>query len=277
MKWLHFILSHSIFISLCAVALCFQTYSLLHLPGNRYIYGFIFFATLGSYNFYWLISKYSFSRKVPVKAFLKANRSYIFLFSFSGIGMAGCLWFLSGYYNYIALAIALTLLYSLPLWPFRFVSFAKKAGFLKTILLAATWAWVTVLVPAAPVLDTALAPVATLFLTRFCFMLMLCILFDMRDMKVDKIHSLHSLATDVSRRSLGYIMYIVFGLFIICGILVRQYFHDMPQMIAFAFTGLLVWIVYQLSLTKERGYFFYYFLVDGLMLISSAATYIAAI
>jgi 4-hydroxybenzoate polyprenyltransferase len=276
MKWLHFLLSHSIFISICAVALCFQTYSILHLTHNNYVYGFTFFATLGSYNFYWLISKYSFSRGVRVGVFLRANRTYILLFSLAGIGMLYCLWFLEGYYFYITTAIGLTLLYSLPLWPFRFVSFTKKAGFLKTILLAATWAWVTVMIPAAHAQESA-TPTAILFFARFCFMLQLCILFDMRDMKVDKIHSLHSLATDVSRRTLSIIMYVVFGMYIIAGILVRQHFNDTPQLIAFALTGLLVWIVYRLSLSKERGYFFYYFLVDGLMLISAAATYIAAI
>ncbi len=277
MKWLHFILSHSIFIAFCAAGLCFQTYSLLHLQHDRNIYTFVFFATLGSYNFYWLISKYSFSHDAPVMAFLRANRTYILLFFLAGAGMLGSIIFLSGYYIYIFIAAVLTLLYSLPLWPFRFAAFTRKAGFLKTILLAATWSWATVLVPAAPVVNTSFLQVTVLFVARFCFMLMLCILFDLRDMKIDKMHSLHSLATDVSKSSMRVIMLVVFIIYMLSGMFVRNYFHDVRQLVAFLFTGLLVWIVYRLSLTKERGYFFYYFLVDGLMLISAAATYIAAI
>lgn len=277
MKWLHFILSHSIFISICAAALCLQTYWLLHIEPNKFFVGFIFFSTVCSYNFYWLISKYSFSSKNQFRLFIYKNQSYLILFFLAGIGMAGCVLYLQNYLLYILIAILLTLLYSLPLWPFGFVKFAKKAGFLKTILLAATWAYVTVLLPALPVFEIDSMPVWALFSARFCFMLLLCILFDMRDMQMDKMRALHSLATDVSKKQLAVILYAAFGLYIIAGIFVRNYFSDTNQQIAFVLTGVLVWVVYQLSLQKPRGYYFYYFLVDGLMLISPIATYIAAI
>ena len=60
----------------------------------------------------------------------------------------------------------------------------------------------------------------------------------------------------------------VFFLYILAGILVRFYFRDDGQILAFALTGICVWFVYRLSL-QRRGYLFYYFLVDGLMLISA--------
>ena len=276
MKWLKFILSHSIFISLCAVALCYQTFTLLHLQSNNYYYGFVFFATLSSYNFYWLISKYSFSRLQPAAYFIRKNFSYLLLFFTAGFGMLFFLYFLADYFLYIGVGILCTVLYSLPLWPFKFVKFAQKAGFLKPVLLAFTWAFITVVVPAVPILHANLLPVSSLLIARFFFMLLLCIIFDMRDAKIDKIHALHTLATDVSLRSLQIIIYFVFGLYILAGLFVREYFHDSAQLVAFAATGLLVWIVYKLSL-KSRGYLFYYFLVDGLMIISAIATYVAAI
>jgi len=43
MRWLQFILSHSIFISICAAALCYQTFELLHIPFNYFIYGLVFY------------------------------------------------------------------------------------------------------------------------------------------------------------------------------------------------------------------------------------------
>ncbi|MEP6711863.1 MAG: hypothetical protein ABJA37_05595 [Ferruginibacter sp.] len=276
MRWLRFILSHSVFISLCAAALCLQTNVLLHITPDHYIYGFVFFATLSSYNFYWLISKFSFSKERALTLFFKKNLSYIFMFVVAGVGMVYCIYFIQYIYKYAGIAIVLTLLYSLPLWPFKFAKLARKAGFLKTTLLSFTWAYVTIIIPSIPVLHTESLPIASLFIARFFFMLMLCIIFDMRDMAIDKMHALHSLATDTSRRSLQMIMLFVFILYILAGFFVRNYFKENAQLIAFAVTGLMVYVVYTLSL-KKQGYFFYYFLVDGLMLLSAGATYIAAI
>jgi hypothetical protein len=276
MRWLHFILSHSIFISLCAIALCYQTYALLHVPGDIKVYAFIFFSTLSSYNFYWLVSKYSFSKKKNVLSFIKDNKSYLLIFSLAGTGMLMTLYFLPYLYPWVAVAVLLTLVYSLPLWPFKFAMELRKAGFLKTTLLAFTWAFVTVVLPLVPIIYSNTTDVFILLLARFCFMGLLCIIFDMRDMKVDKMHALHSLATDVSKRMLKSIMLLAFLLYLGAGLIVRYHLNDNAQLVAFLFTGVVVWMVYHASL-KKQGYIFYYFVVDGLMLFSAALTFIASI
>ena len=275
MKWFKFILSHSIFIAFCALALCYQTYTILKIKPDPWYYGFVFFATLSSYNFYWSLSRYSFNRSLSLNEYIRLNISHLSIFLFSGLCMLGFLFFLFPYYLYICGAILLTLMYSLPLWPFQFVKFTQKAGFLKPVLLAATWAFITVIVPASVHPELSSVPVLVLLTARFLFMLLLCVIFDMRDIRIDKLHALHTLATDVSRRSLQLIIYLVFALYIICGLFVRAYFNEPAQLYAFALTGIAVWIVYKLSL-KTRGYFFYYFLVDGMMIISAMATFIAA-
>lgn len=276
MRWLHFILSHSIFISFCAVALCYQTYVLLHVPGNKLVYAFIFFSTLCSYNFYWLVSKYSFSKGREISSFIKENVSYLCIFLIAGLGMLGTLFFLPYIIAYVAVAVLLTLIYSLPLWPFDFAKQLRKAGFLKTTLLAFTWAYVTVIIPSVPLMFSERSAVITLFTARFCFMGLLCIIFDMRDMKLDKIHALHSLATDVSKSVLNAIMLVAFVLYFGAGLMVRYHFNDNTQLAAFFITGLVVWMVYLASL-KKQGYIFYYFVVDGLMLFSACLTFIATL
>ncbi len=276
MKWLQFILSHSIFISLCAVALCYQTFLLLHAPFNNYIYGLIFFATLSSYNFYWLISKYYFNHDIAVLLFLKRNFSNLLLFMFADFGLIYCIVKQPNIIPHILVAVVLTLLYSVPLWPVKALAFTRKAGFLKTVLLAFTWTYVTVIIPVQQSLFISNVSVTLLFSARFLFMLMLCIIFDSRDILVDKIHSLRSLATDVSRGALKMIMLVVFSLYLICGLFLRYYFDDIPQIIAFLVTGGITLLVYTMSLRKQ-GYFFYYFLVDGLMLFSAVASFVATI
>ncbi len=275
MRWLHFILSHSIFIACCALALCYQTYTLLHVKGDILVYGFIFFSTLCSYNFYWLISKYSFRKKAGLPIFVKDNISYGIIFLLSAACTLATLYKLPGIVPHAAVAVVLTLLYSLPLWPFPFAKRLRKAGFLKTTLLAFTWAYVTTIIPGISIPPSGWQTLATLFAARFFFMALLCIIFDTRDIRVDKMNALRSLATDVSRRSLGVIMWIVFAGYIAAGLAVRVHFRDNSQLLAFLVTGGMVWSVYQAS-RKPRGYLFYYFIVDGLMLFSAFATFIAS-
>ena len=208
--------------------------------------------------------------------FIPENISYLGLFIIAGLGMSVTLYFLPIIIAYVAVAVLLTLLYSLPLWPVKFAMQLRKAGFLKTTLLAFTWAYVTVIIPSVPFLFSQRSAVITLFIARFCFMGLLCIIFDMRDMKLDKIHALHSLATDVSKNVLKAIMLLAFVLYFSAGLMVRYHFHDNTQLAAFLITGLVVWMVYHASL-KKQGYIFYYFIVDGLMLFSASLTFIASL
>jgi hypothetical protein len=276
MRWLRFILSYSIFSSICAAALCYQTVVLLHIKTEILLFVFVFFSTLCSYNFYWLISKFSFNHPVGFAWFFKNNLSYIFILLFSGLGMIICLYFIPKIYQYVAIAIVLTLLYSMPLWPFKFSIYLRKAGIFKTILLAFTWAFVTVLIPAASVLQIEKKEVLALMVARFFFMLMLCTIFDKRDIKLDKLHALKSLATELSPNTLKTVMLCSFIIYIGAGFWVRYQFSDLNQLLAFLITGLLVGWVYLLSL-KKQGYFFYYFVVDGLMLFTATATCIATL
>ena len=276
MKWLKFILSHSIFISVCAAALCYQTFELLHIQPDKFIYGFVFSSTLCSYNFYWLISKFYFSDRSFLTKFIQKNFFNFFFFAVAGIGMLFCLYKTPGIFPQVIVAVILTLAYSLPLWPVKQLAFTRKAGFLKTVLLAFTWTYVTVMIPAAGSGSIPETSIALLFTARFLFMLMLCTIFDSRDINIDKMHALRSLATDVSRSTLQKIMLTVFALYLLTGMLLRYFFDEHAQLAAFLVTGILTFIVYRLSL-NSRGYYFYYFLVDGLMLFSALATFVASI
>ncbi len=276
MRFLHFILAHSIFVACCAVGLCYQTYVLLNIKSNAYILAFVFFSTLCSYNFYWLLSKFYFSKRVFNLAFIKAEASFFIIFFVAGIGSTYLLFQLQNSFLFIAIGIVLTLLYALPLFPFYFTKKLQKLGFIKTVLLAFTWAFVTTVLPASFLLSTNIIAVLLLLLVRFSFMLLLCIVFDMRDISIDKLHGLHSLATDLSKKTVNNITIISFVVFIISALIFCFYFSNKLQTIGFLFTGIVFWIVFKFSM-KPKGYVFYYFLVDGLMLLSAAATYIVSL
>ncbi|MEO7523837.1 MAG: hypothetical protein ABIT58_07065, partial [Ferruginibacter sp.] len=178
----------------------------------------IFFSTLSSYNFYWLISKYYFNRNHSIGTFLNRQFSNVILFVIAAAGVLFCMISLPAVVPYVFIAVILTLLYSVPLWPLKKLEFTRKAGFLKTVLLSFTWTYVTVMIPAAQSSMVRISSIELLFSARFLFMLMLCIIFDSRDIKVDKIHALRSLATDVTQRTLSIIMVVVFSMYILCGV-----------------------------------------------------------
>ena len=276
MRWLHFILSHSVFISLCAVALCFQTTILLKLPFDYMLGGMVFFSTMAGYNLYWALSKYTFSRPLSLKEILAHNCSHLILAFSGGLFLLYYLYRQPSTLHFMLVAFLLTTAYSLPLWPLKFAQKFRKTGFLKTIILSFTWAYVTVIIPAIPVLKNHLAPVLVLLAARFFFMLILCLIFDVRDKEVDKIHNLHSLATDISSSAFKKLALLVFFGYFISGIFLRFYFSETGQVIAFSLSFLGLIAIYLLSL-KKRGYVFYYFLVDGMMLFTSIASFIASL
>jgi 4-hydroxybenzoate polyprenyltransferase len=279
MRAFHFILSHSIFIACCAVGLCFQTNLLLHIPHNENLYGFIFFSTLCSYNFYWLLSKFYFSSRKFDVFFIKKQFTFFLMFWVAAIATGYFIWKLPLLFPFIVLGIFFTLLYSLPLWPFLVTKKLQAAGLFKTILLSLTWAYVTTFLPVLDAENTAFIPalsVLLLFANRFFFMLLLCIIFDTRDISIDKINGLHSLATDVSRKKLKIILIIVFLLHIFIALLFCFYYANFAQAIAFIFVGIVFWILYSQSL-KNNNYVFYYFGVDGLMLLSAVGSFIASL
>jgi 4-hydroxybenzoate polyprenyltransferase len=276
MKWLHFILSHSIFIAICAAALSFQTAQLLHYSVSWAVYGFIFFATLCSYNFYWIISKYSLSGKHSFSSLLQQDKIAAVILAVSAAGTVLSFFKSSLNLPYVLTAMALTIFYAIPLLPFKFLHFTRKAGVLKTIVLAFAWTYVTAFLPLdkSPELLTG----ADIFIMsrRFLFMLMLCIIFDNRDKAVDKIRGLHSLATDLGSQQLLLLIAVIFVILFGTNFLCVTYGISFAQSIALQTSTIALLIVYFFS-TRKQGYLFYYFIVDGLMLFSALTTFIAGI
>ena len=277
MKWLQFILSHSIFIAGCAAALCLQTVQLLDISADIYLYGFVFFATLCSYNFYWLLSKYFFHSDITALAeFFRKEAVQFFVFAVSCAGTVFCYYHSSLSPYFVLPAVLLTILYAIPLLPFKSIRFTRKAGVLKTVLLAFTWTYVTAFIPIQKEIDALGTTDIFILSRRFLFMLMLCIIFDSRDIAVDKIRGLRSLATDLAPKTLRYLILTIFIILFATNFLSLRYGISVSQSIALQITTIALLVAYYFS-TKKQGYFFYYFFIDGLMLFSALATYIASI
>ncbi len=84
------------------------------------------------------------------------------------------------------------------------------------------------------------------------------------------------MATDLKPASLNFIVAILFVMLVGSVYLLQYFGMDLQQAVALQLSALAIGYLYYLSLQK-RGYIFYYFFVDGLMLFSALATYIAGI
>jgi 4-hydroxybenzoate polyprenyltransferase len=194
----------------------------------------------------------------------------------SAAGAMYCLYKHSLPVEFICTSFLLTCLYALPLLPFKPFYFMRKAGVVKTFLLAFTWAYVTVFIPLQKSYLHLSSAELFVFTRRFLFMLMLCIIFDNRDKAVDKIRGLNSLATVLKPAQLRIFIYLIFVTLFSTNFLYRYYGITFSQSVALHISTLALLAVYFYSL-KKRSYLFYYFFVDGMMLFSAIATYIAGI
>jgi hypothetical protein len=247
---------------------------LLSIPADNFLLAFIFFAALGAYNAYWILSSYSFNTQLSLITFFHKRRSSFIVLLFAFAGIVFCFTRLHlVMYNLIIAAVLLGI-YGLPVMPFKQPLLLRQAGILKTIILAFAWTIMTTLVP-QQISILAMGQTASLiFLNRWLFMLMLCIIFDKRDAVVDKLRGLQSLATVTKPMVLHYLFGLVFIGYMGVTLMMYAYHVTIPQVLALSAAGVITLFVYIGSLQK-RGYLFYYFIVDGLMFLSALLTALA--
>jgi 4-hydroxybenzoate polyprenyltransferase len=273
---LYFVVKHAFFAAFCALAMAYQTSLILDTNPNWYVLGFIFFATLCSYNFHFFVAKF-YNGGVYKNLSLLIKDYDVIVMILAALGFCILYTFTSLQWWKVLLSFILTFLYTLPLIKHKWLSFLKKLGIIKTILLAFTWTYVTCYLPISN--DAISKKIFSYwFLHRFLFMFVLCIIFDNRDIAIDKIRGLHSIATDINKQTLHYF---------VLGVLLCLFIMDMgsliigstsAQIISLMVTTIMLTIVYGYSQgSKQKGYLFYYVVVDGLMIVSAIFLSIASI
>jgi hypothetical protein len=273
-RFLRFLVSHAFFAATCAVFLCFQTDLLLGISTDPRLLLFIFCATVAAYNFHYCTGLGHRCRwKLKLRDWSHLSHFRLFLL----FSLLTILFFLSFGLPVIPLifSVFLTLSYSVPLLPLGVAVKLRKFGFVKTALLAFAWAWVTVTLPVAGAAVKIQLPVTALvFLQRFLFVFILCLIFDERDSESDTLAGIHSLATAYSRAIIRRILFGAAGILFLFNCLMGP-FVGSRQLLAMQVTLLVTCVVCFLS-TNRKGFLFYYVLVDGLMIFSASMCFLAA-
>ncbi|SIT88148.1 UbiA family prenyltransferase [Pontibacter indicus] len=267
------LLYSSVFISLCAFGLTVETYLLTGLDVSLPMAGFVFLATLFTYNTSslqrmwrgWRASEAGQSwsirhqRELAVLALLSLLGAAILFFLY---GLRLNLWFV------LALAL-ISVGYTVPLSRKRLKPF-RSVPLLKVFLIALVWSAVTVLFPlidAAAALDNSML---LIWLRRFLFILALALLFDIRDYTYDRRTRTLTFPGLLGEKYTRLLSLALLLLYLLLVLLTEEGEVLVGLLGASVVAGLIVW-----HASEEKPRIYYALLADGAMLVHFAFVYLA--
>ncbi len=266
----------SIFISTCAVAMCVETNFLLHLSlNNLRFYLFVFSATLVQYNMHYLFKTTAIVNSERLKWSLKNKNIHTILIV---LGVVLILYSLFSFHlkHFIFLLGlgTISFLYSFPFLPFTNKKRIKDFGLLKIITLSLLWTLVTVWFPVDEANFSGLS-FQLIFVRRFIFIFILCLLFDIRDTEVDRKENIATLSVQLGVKRSYTLCYLLLIIFTALSIIQFIYLPDAPQLIAMLISAAATWMTIVLS-KKNNSDVFYLACVDGMMLLQAALVIFAS-
>ncbi len=273
-KFVDFLLFTSIFVAGCAVAFCMETSIMLNVPFNNFsFYAFVFGATIVQYNLHYIVKKVAVKHSARL-AWSQRNKNIHLL-----LLIAGCLliiYSLFGFHlqHFIILCIlgCISFLYSFPFIPFAQKKRIKDYGFLKIITLSLLWTLVTVWFPVSGhQYDGNLF--VFIFLKRFVFMFILCLLFDMRDIEVDRSENITTFAVALGRKRSYVLSYLVLLLFVLLSVAQYIYLPQVQFLIPMLISSAVTLITVEVT-KKSNSDYVYLAGIDGMMLLQAILIYL---
>ncbi len=274
-KLAEFILFSSLFIATCAVALCIETNLLLQVPLNIIsFYCFVFGATLAQYNLHYLVKTTAVKNSHRLAWSLK-NKSLHKVLLIIGIALILFSFLSFRLHHFIILGIlgVIAFLYSFPFIPIGNKKRIKDYGFIKIFTLSLLWAIVTVWFPVVNFsFDNNIF--VFVFLRRFVFMFVLCLLFDIRDIEIDKKENINTIAVILGKKKSYYLSYISLILFVILSVFQFYYIEDKAVLVTMLFSAVITFFTIELT-KKINSDFVYLAGIDGMMLLQALLVYLS--
>lgn len=255
--------------AVCAVIMITQTNKLfqLHYP-KKELYFFVSAATICSYNFHWWLTPSTLPGSERIKWTDRHRKVLLGLFI---AGLIAALLFsipLRRHWLPIGGAVIATFLYSAPKIPMNRLKFLRRIAIGKTIFLSFVWMYVTSILPLL-ISETGWAPKYTIYcISRFFLIYAICILFDFRDREEDIRQGIKSLITYLSERNVMFLFIFSLVVFFITTTALRFYDFSLTVIFILLVPGFITGILYNYS-RKHYSDTLYYFVLDGLMMLSS--------
>lgn len=263
-----FFLFTSLYIAAGAALMAYQTFLLFYYPVQPFLIGFIFFGTICSYNFHWMLTPALAGGSAKTKWSYQHRNLHIFLFA---VGLSGAAFFalhLMYHWYWLLLTAVVTFLYSAPKIPWRPFRYLKKIAVGKTVFLALAWTHIPFILPL--LFSTTEWTTAEYFFVfnRFYLIYAICILFDYRDRESDRGEGIRSLITFLNDQGIRILFWGSVVLFLCSGLVLIFYRLTLLQVSGLLLPGLLLALIYPHAKNTASDYY-YYFILDGLMMLSS--------
>jgi 4-hydroxybenzoate polyprenyltransferase len=267
-----FFLFSSLYIALCAVLMVYQTNQLMHLHYEKQdLFFFVFFSTVCSYNFHWYFTPPIETEMVRVNWTQQHKRLHLFLYT-AGLLASG--WFalkMISHWFWLGIGVVLTFLYSAPKLPVKPFALLRKVAIGKTIFLAFVWMYVTTFLPIIFSEHHFLFQHWLFCMSRFFLIYSICILFDYRDREHDKKDGIKSIITYLDEKGIDRLFFISILIFAIATTLLYWYHFSLYVVLALLVPGIVVTALYNRA-KKSCSDYLYYFVLDGLMMVSALFT-----
>jgi len=236
-------------------------------PTFNYL-GFVFFSTLTSYSFHYYLTYqtvYPSHRLVWLKQFRNVH-AVLFIIGSMGAAYFGLM--LLPHWPWLIMAAVATFLYSAPKIPHPLFRNLRKIAIGKTIFLAFIWMYVTTILPVIVANETSRPGFWIFVINRFFFIYAICILFDYRDKEDDKAAGIKSLITYMGPKSISTLFFISIGIFTVTAFLLFFFGYPFIIILILLIPGIILSASFEYS-RKNFNDMYYYFVLDGLMALSS--------
>ena len=245
-----------------------QSFNLFQLPIHYEFLLFVFFGTLCSYSFHWYLTPAAFGGSYRTDWSVRNKKLHFVLFLVGMVGSVVYVWQLRTHWQWLLATAFITFLYSAPKMPYRPSLFLRRIAIAKTIFLAFAWTHIPAFLPLELYDHNWTAAHYTFVVNRFYLIYPICILFDYRDREEDRKAGIRSMITQFDELGIDIIFWGSMITFFISGILLYFQGISLADAIALLIPGILVAILYQPSKRNFSDYF-YYFVLDGLMMLSA--------
>ncbi|GAB4092197.1 UbiA prenyltransferase family protein [Flaviaesturariibacter terrae] len=259
----------SIFIAGCAVVMTAQASYFYGLRPHGMLLAFVFFGTLCSYNFHWFLTPALYGESVKAAWSYRHKTLHAVLFAVSTAVAAYCAWSLREHWPWLLLTAFITFLYSAPKIPFPPFTWLRQVAVGKTAFLALAWTHIPFILPLL-ISGAHWRILDYLFVfNRFYLIYPICILFDWRDREADRRDGIRSLVTQLPDSGVRRLFMGSLSVFF-ASLVALAWYDALPATLAWlGLPGLLLALLYRPA-QRERSDYFYYFVLDGLMALSSA-------
>lgn len=270
-KIVDYIVFSSLYVAICSVVMIWQTSRLLTdtLPSIRLL-GFVFFATICSYNFHWFLTPRTAgpSRRVLWTQHHKALHFVLYLTG--AVGAIVYFFYLTHYILAIGLAGLLTFLYSAPKLPYRYFHRLRSIAIGKTFFLSFVWVYVTAVLPvimAWPARTAWPGSFCWYILGRFFLIYACCLIFDFRDREDDRAEGIVSMVTKLNEKNIDWLFIISMVCFTVSTF--ALYFYQYPILYIFLLLvpGIILAFLYPVTKRNYSDYL-YYVVLDGIVMLS---------